>query len=325
MKWFIGIAVIVAILAVVAFINRKKAAAALTALEIPGERIKISNGSTVHAVSMGDGKYTFVMLSGWGTASPYADFLPLAEKLCQHARVIILELPGYGFAPVTDAPRNLYNYEAEIRETLQHFRIENNIILMPHSYSGIMTYHYAKKHPDSVCALFNDDASVWHQYYLKTPKGIINLIIGLEKYLILNYGRIPFNNYLKKKIAQESVLSGKHLDMYVTIMQNNILNRTIEEEDKFFTKNMEPYLNTKYDENLYVVNMIAVSEEKEEEMFKSMCGYTWQEAHEDLISNPEIQKIAVMEGAKHYIHHTHADEMEKLAVELIEDLENGRK
>ncbi len=322
MWWIFAFIVIVMILCIVAYINRKKVSADLAALEIPGELINISNGSIVHAASMGEGKYTMVMLSGMGTSSPYADFHVLAEKISQHCRVIILEVPGYGFAPVTDAPRTLENYEKEISETLQHFGIKDNVILMPHSYSGIFAYDYAKKHPETVCALFNDDASVWHQYYLREGSGIMGFIISIEKFLIVNFGKIPFDKTIRKMVAQENNISEEYRDIYVTIMRNNVLNRNVREEEKNFKTWMKPYLNTKYDEDLYVVNMVVHYEnDKTDNLMKKQCGFNWKEAHEDLISNPEIQKIVEMYGAEHYIHHTHVNEMEELAVELIDSLE----
>ena len=322
MWWIFAIIVIVIILFIVGYINRKKVSEDLAALEIPGELINISNGSTVHAVLLGRGKYTMVMLSGMGTSSPYADFHALAEKISQHCRVIILEVPGYGFAPVTDAPRTLENYEKEISETFQHFGINDNVILMPHSYSGIFTYDYAKKHPETVCALFNDDASVWHQYYLTEGSGIMGFIISVEKFLIINYGKIPFDKTIRKMVVKENNISEEYLDTYVTIMQSNVLNRNVMEEEKNFKNWMKPYLNTKYDENLYVVNMVVHYEnDKTDNLMKKQCGFNWKEAHEDLISNPAIQKTVEMYGAQHYIHHTHVNEMEELAVELIDSLE----
>jgi pimeloyl-ACP methyl ester carboxylesterase len=322
MGWII-LAVIAAILVIVAIINRKQSAAAYAALKVPGDLIKISDGLTVHAVSMGEGKYTMVMLSGWGTACPYADFYPLAEKIARHCRVIVLEVPGYGFAPDTDAPRTLDNYDREISETLRYYGIKDNVILMPHSYSGIFTFDYAKKHPDVVCALFNDDASTCHQYGDKDMGVLVNIILGVERFLVLNFGRIPFDKVMRKGTAEQLNVPKEYSDMFVTVQQHRLANKTQSAETgEQWKKNMKENLGKKYAEDLYVVNMIAVDDKaKEDERLKKSTGFTWKEAHEDLTSNPAIQKVVVMKGAQHYIHHTHADEMEKLAVELIEDLE----
>ncbi len=205
MGWTI-LAAAAAIFVIIIAINRIVSASAYAALKVPGDLIKISDGSTVHAVSTGEGKYTMVMLSGWGTACPCADFHDLAERIAKHCRVIILELA----------------------------------------------------------------------------------------------------------------------DMFVTVQQARYANRTQTAEMSGVFRDIKGSLKgQKYDESLYVVNMLATEKGKTDEQMRQAWGFTWKEAHEELVTNPAIQKTVDMQGARHYIHHTHAAEMEKLAAELITELEKS--
>ena len=316
---FIVIAAAIAvILCAVAFVNRRLSAKALAALEVPGKLIKAENGSVIHAYVEGEGKYTLVMLSGWGTACPYADFKPFADMMSKHCRVMILELPGYGFAKDTDAPRNLENYDIEISAALNYFGIKENVILMPHSYSGIATFDYSKKHPDVVCALFNDDCSVPPYYYYLHIAKPASFTARVECFLARNFGRTLLAGVVKKITAGE--IQEPYRDMYTTFSQARLGNRTVMAESDHFDDVIRPTLWEKYDEDLHVVSLIAPDKKDFDPKFLKTIGMTWLEMHEIMVSNPKIQRCVVIEGSNHYIHQSHAAEMEKLAVELLEEL-----
>ena len=311
-------AAIVIALIVIAAINRKQSAKAFAQLPVPGKLVKAENGSVMHVAVMGEGKYTLVMLSGWGTASPYADFMPFAEMMSGHCRVMILELPGYGFAKDTDAPRNLDNYEIEISAALNYFGIKENVILMPHSYSGIATFDYSRKHPDVVKALFNDDCSVPPYYYYLHIAKPASTMAKIEIFLARNFGKTLLKGVMKKTVAAE--IKEPYREMYTAISQARLGNRTVMAESDHFDNVIRPLLWEKYDKDLHVVSLLAPDKEGFDGKLLDSVGMTWKEMHEAMISNPKIQKCVMVEGSTHYIHQTHAQEMERYALELLEEL-----
>lgn len=323
-KTFLTLLAIAAIPAIPALINRSICDSKFSKLEAPGDMIEIRPGEYIHAVSLGEGKYTVVMFSGLGTPCPYADFYELAEKLSGFCRVIIPELPGYGFSSLTDAPRTYENYDMEITAVLDYYGVKENVILMPHSYSGLFTFDYAKKHRDVVCGLLNEDASVWPQVKLfsqskLTPEAIKSKLMEIgAKY----YGALFMNKMIGKFFPDSS-------DPYTHIVHEmayvRVGNKTVSAESDALKTMCDNLLGQKYDEDLPVLNMVALNENsaKMDERFLNEAGMTWPQMHEALVSNEAIQKMVRVKGAQHYIHHGHTDEIVKLAGWFIEDLERG--
>ena len=118
------------------------------------------NDKTMHACIKGSGEKTIVMLSGWGTENPINDFMPLADKLSDEYKVVILEYFGYGKSDITEDERTNENIVNEIRSALNELDIKPPYILMPHSMSGLYSLYYADKHPDEVKGIIGIDMSL---------------------------------------------------------------------------------------------------------------------------------------------------------------------
>jgi hypothetical protein len=287
-------------------------------IEPPGDLIEVRPGEYLHGLSMGEGKYTMVMLSGMGTPCPCADFYPLAKAISKHCRVIILELPGYGFASLTDAPRTLENYEFEIKTGLDYYGLKENVILMPHSYTGVMALDYSAKHPDVICALFNDDVSTGFQCKLPTSS-FKNAMSKFLMSVLSKYSALTSDKTIEKETKD---LPEEFKKYAKAIVYNRYCNKVVIEESEVFPGICAQVEGQKYREDLHVINMVALSDKggKRAKEFDEKVRMSWLETHKALETNPEIQRTVEIPGATHYIHHGHVPEMEKLAVEPLEQL-----
>ena len=61
----------------------------------PGKLVEV-NGNNMHVFYTGQGKNTFVFLSGAGTSCPTLDFKPLWSLLANDNRIAVVERAGYG-------------------------------------------------------------------------------------------------------------------------------------------------------------------------------------------------------------------------------------
>jgi pimeloyl-ACP methyl ester carboxylesterase len=127
-----------------------------------GQTITV-DGKKMQAYVTGQGDKTIVLLSGLGTASPIIDFMPLADRLSEDYKVVILEGFGYGFSDTTKEARSNENIVNEIRTALKELQIGGPYILMPHSISGIYSLYYAMNYPNEVEAIIGIDESVPNQ------------------------------------------------------------------------------------------------------------------------------------------------------------------
>lgn len=237
------------------------------------------NDKTMHACIKGSGEKTIVMLSGWGTENPIDDFMPLADKLSDEYKVVILEYFGYGKSDITEDERTNENIVNEIRSALNELDIKPPYILMPHSMSGLYSLYYADKHPDEV-------------------KGIIGIDMSLPQKQLERWQNGSF-----KKLSSEE-LDGANV---------SIVNQW-----NSFYDNSKELENIKYPENLPVLAFLATEQVNAvNDMIKSGTMITsWEDINNNMITNPDIQNIKVLEGT-HYLHHKQVNKISELSKEFI--------
>ena len=118
-------------------------------------------GEQIAVYAAGEGKYTMVLVSSGYIPGSTINMRPLADKLAEDYRVVIMDLPGSGFSPYAGNAPTSDHYADIIRETLDKLSVKDNIILMPHYYAGIYCYKYISKYPDGIAgAVFIDSVPV---------------------------------------------------------------------------------------------------------------------------------------------------------------------
>lgn len=236
------------------------------------------NNKTMHVCVKGSGEKTIVMLSGWGTENPIDDFIPLADKLCDEYKVVILEYFGYGKSDITENARTNENIVNEIRAALKELDIKPPYILMAHSMSGLYSLYYADKYPDEV-------------------EGIIGIDMSLPQKQLERWRSGSF-----KKLSSEE-LDGANV---------SIVNQW-----NSFYDNSKELENIKYSENLPVLVFLATEQVNfVNDMMKSGNMETsWEDINKNMITNPDIQDVKVLEGT-HYLHHEQADKISEFSKEF---------
>ena len=234
---------------------------------------------TMQAYVEGSGDNAIIMLSGFGTDNPIEDFKPLAGKLSDKYKIVILEYFGYGGSDITEDERTNENIVNEIRSALNELDIKPPYILMPHSMSGLYSLYYADKHPDEV-------------------KGIIGIDMSLPQKQLERWENGRF-----KKLSSEE-LDGANV---------SIVNQW-----NSFYDNSKELGNIKYTENLPVLAFLATEQvDYVNDMIKSGNMKTpWKDINKNIITNPDIQNIEVLEGT-HYLHHEQADKISEISKEFI--------
>ena len=294
---------------------------------MPGDKIEVYDGEYIHAYMKESGTTTVVFLPGMGTASPYYDYYKLADLVSKKYNVLVIEPLGYGFSSDTQKPRTLDNYENELSKVLEHFKIDNNIILLGHSYSGISNFNYANKHEEVkglVCldctTAYQIETHVYNGYYTE-QKPVMPEYYSYASPLGLV--RLAYNTILEDMIYDELVkdIPDEYKDMYQYFLYNKTLNKTIIHEANDIYDNQLAILEQKYRNNLNVLTILSDETIKEMKEYKKEGDFyhDWEEMHNLLISNPEIQKIHVLEG-NHYIHHGNEEKISSLIDEMISNM-----
>lgn len=267
----------------------------------------IVDGKTMQAYVTGSGEKTIVLLSGLGTASPITDFMPLAERLSTDYRVVILEYFGYGFSDTTKVERSNENIVNEIRSALKELEINGPYILMPHSISGVYAMYFAINYPDEVEAIIGIDESRPNQTKIEKA---VNMSPSLA--LLNTLGIIRDLTYLSPSeddgMNQNNYYSAEQVNLKKMATVWNSVNVSVINEMNMVNANTKELYDLKYPNDLPVLSFLSKDSVDADDW--------WLPLHEDVISNPAIQKIETLKGG-HYLHWTNADEISEMTKAFI--------
>ncbi len=96
---------------------------------------------------------TVVLIAGWGTPNPYANFSPLYEGLRGQAQFAVVERFGYGYSNVTEEDRDIDKITQELHEALQKAGVPPPYVLAPHSLGVLESIRFAQQYPEEVAGL----------------------------------------------------------------------------------------------------------------------------------------------------------------------------
>lgn len=260
----------------------------------------------------GNGPTTIILLSGYGTPSPIANFMPLSNELSKNYKVVTIEYFGYGFSDASNEERSNENFVYEIRSTLKELGIQPPYVLMPHSFSGIYSMYYARQYPEEISAIIGLDDSKPNQmkgknthtkdFWCKVKSffGVYRIIDWLNP----SYMEDMFFKGIDKTIYNEDLLNLMHKDF----VWNYNASTNVNEENMMY-KNASELFDVKYPENLPVLSILCSKNTNNEDL-------NWVQLHEEVFSNSAIQKIKILEG-RHYIHYTQIDAISNLTQEFL--------
>jgi len=131
-------------------------------------------GHKMHLFVAGQGDTTVVFASGWGTASPYADFSTLYKGLEPHVRIAVYDRFGYGFSDTTGRKRDIDTITDEIHELLGAAGLKPPYVFAGHSLGSLETIRYAQRFPDEVKGILLIDGGSPEYYAARDGYTIIS-------------------------------------------------------------------------------------------------------------------------------------------------------
>ncbi len=111
----------------------------------PGEK------TDLHCVDLGIGYPTVILESGIAASS--LSWRPIQQQIARFTRVISYDRAGLGWSNPAPHPRSLHQLVAELHSLIQAKTIPEPVILVGHSFGGLVVRAYAVAHPEAVAAL----------------------------------------------------------------------------------------------------------------------------------------------------------------------------
>ena len=116
-----------------------------------GRRLMSAEGAALlHNVDLGSGSPALVLESGIAASS--LSWRPLQQRIACFTRVLSYDRAGLGWSAPAE-PRSLTQLVAELHSLIQHRAVPVPIILVGHSFGGLVVRAYTAAHPELVAGL----------------------------------------------------------------------------------------------------------------------------------------------------------------------------
>ena len=267
----------------------------------------------------GTGDRTVVILSNFGNPSPIIQYKTYTDRLvANNYRVAVVEYFGYGYSLSTKNNRNIGYIVHEINEALTISGINGPYTILANGTSGIYAESYINNFPDLVDKLVLVDSiypeTIKEEYikkYISDRKTNITITSAAE---LIGYARLL--SYIKPDVfginkMQEYGFSSNDIATYRKMIASRFYTRTMKKEYKALPENMELFKDYKFPDYLNVIQILSDEYIKEYSKYKEekLLNKDIKEYAEDLITNPEIQKIYLIEGKKDNLNLSNPDEV----------------
>ena len=262
------------------------------------------NGHKIHVFCTGQGKRTFVFLSGHGTSCPTLDFKPLWSILSAQNVIAVVERAGYGWSEATNTSRDLDTVLEETRKALKLSNIEAPFILVPHSLAGLEAICWAQKYPNEVEAIIGLDSAIPEAYdNFKMPSASILSIIGFLTRIGIHR---PFAKsvYKKSPAAQSGYLTKADNKAYIEMLKNRTFTSDMLNEAKYIRQNADKVKKGTLPVDTPIYLFISNSNEK--------VIANWSKMLSDYIADFKNGKSLILDCG----HYVHAHEPIKIAKEI---------
>ena len=330
-RYCIIVIAIIAVITVISGVNRYKTSAdAKPELEKYQKEFITNvdvNGTSVATYVVGEGDYTVVLLGSEDNPCSTLYLRPVADKISDRYKVIVIDYPGKGFSDESDAERTNDFFVDVIHQTLGKLGIAENIILVPDLTSGLYAYKYIDKYPAEVAGFVGVDALVpaAATHFLEGNYNNVDEYVWFMKRIVRYEGLLQKlmvgTGYIKVQMPiYEYLFYGSGLKKYYPIMEEMFVRRYMQEAELGEQAII-------YDNCMEVADFKLPSDMPAEFLLddwiksNNMFGVKWSSQYKKMITNEDIQSVDLITGDPYVIYYN-PDIIAKKIDDLMERIEN---
>ncbi len=116
----------------------------------PGRMIQTVD-ARLHLLCAGQGSPTVVLEAGLG--GNHLDWTLVQPQLARRSRVCSYDRAGAGFSGKATRPRTLANFAQDLESLLASAGVDGPLVLVGHSFGGVLAAHFSASHRDRVVGL----------------------------------------------------------------------------------------------------------------------------------------------------------------------------
>lgn len=139
---------------------------------------RIRNGLHLHAQgeAQAQGEPTVVLEAGIAATS--VSWRYVADLLAKDSRVVSYDRSGFGWSAARPAPRTIAHLVSDLQEVIEAESPMQPVILVAHSFGGLLVRHYAALYPERVAALVLVDPLMPFEWCPLSQRSLWRLRLG---------------------------------------------------------------------------------------------------------------------------------------------------
>lgn len=232
----------------------------------------------IEVLKKGSGEFALVIELGVGTH--FDDWSVIIEELSKKMTVFTYHRAGYGNSSLGYEKRTTGQISKELNRLLEEEGIENNIILIGHSFGGLCVQHFAKLYPEKIIGMLLVDSNTIKQNEIEELP-IVKEKFSMDK-IIENWNRLskrtkkeikekinpkimPEQRRLSKEVQERLLDFSVQPQMYKTMaLEYESFSDSVDEIKALETFPQIPLKVMVRDKELMISNLIKMGIEKEE-------------------------------------------------------------
>jgi pimeloyl-ACP methyl ester carboxylesterase len=176
----------------------------------PGQMVDVG-GYRLHIHCVGQGRTTVVIEAGLNEFS--VPWMPVQQQIAQFTRTCVYDRAGLGWSDAGPSDRSAAKMAGDLNKLLRGAGVQPPLVLVGHSFGGLLTRQYAAAYRDDVVALVWVDAA--HEDYLERLPHLRALVADQAR----QFEQLQWIQRLGlMALAQEQIpprgLSGRALERY---------------------------------------------------------------------------------------------------------------
>ena len=125
------------------------------------------NGNQIQYEKKGTGQPAIIFVAGYG--GPLSSFDSIFTKVSELTTVVRYSRAGLGNSSYAIKNKDFDTIVNELESLINALHIQKPIVLVGHSYGGLIIRSYAKRHPTNIAGLLFDDATFEDYFNRLTP------------------------------------------------------------------------------------------------------------------------------------------------------------
>ncbi|ATP40475.1 hypothetical protein CSE16_10675 [Solibacillus sp. R5-41] len=283
-----------------------------TLIKSKGTLVNVNN-KNINVYNEGNGKDTYVFMSGSGIAAPVYEMKGLYSKFSQENKIAVVERAGYGYSDVSNDGRDIDKILEQTRKVLIQSGNNPPYVLVPHSLSGLEAIYWAQKYPDEVKSIIALDIGLPHQYVTHKMGLVDSLAVrGINMLTKIGVHRLFPSTTFNPEVIEQDFLTDHEKELYKALSFKQTFNDDMVQELLQSYENSKKSVNLPIPKETPILFLDAVADQNKNSKYTKQKSKDYEEFAEQL----NVADVIKIEGT-HSIYLYEPEEIYKLSTKFI--------